>query len=743
MTDPFKDRESELYERPIASREYLIEILTQAGTPLDVDAIAQAINLATEQHEALQRRLLAMCRDGQITRDRADRFLLVDRTDLIAGRFSAHPDGYGFVIRDDGEKDLFVHDKQAMKVYDGDRVLVRAMQFRGRGDLEAKIVEVTDRAHDSLVGQLRCYDGVWLVEPRNRKLVHSVVIHPDQTASAEVGQYVSVTLTTQPSKHASPTGRIVQVIGHDDDPGIEIAVAVGTHDLPHEFSQTALAQAADYGATIDSSIAQQRTDLRDLPFVTIDGEDARDFDDAVYAQRASTGGWKLWVAIADVAEYVKPGMQLDTEALERATSVYFPRQVIPMLPEALSNGLCSLNPDVDRLAMVAEINVTKDGKLAKFNFHEGVFRSHARLTYNQVNAALEDGEKFAALPGGTPVQGNITDLYSLYQALKVTRAERGAIEFEAPEPMFQMDEQGHIQGIAPRWRGDSHKLIEECMLLANVAAAQFLIRHKTPALYRVHLGPPVDKLEATRAALAPLGLHLLGGEEPTPEDFQRVMEQARGRTDEGLIQVLLLRAMSQARYEPDEKGGHFGLGYEAYTHFTSPIRRYPDLMVHRALKAILRKDPKQYPYDLDRLHSLGEHCSNCERRADDASRDVNAWLKCRFMTQRLGNTYQGTVTGVAPFGLFVTLDELFVEGMVHVTALPNDYYTHDAVSHTMRGDKTGLTFRLADTLQVQVARVDMETRRIDFALLGAKPKKKTLKDVLKKQKKQKKKGRRR
>ena len=742
MSDPFKDRESENYERPIASREYLLQILTDAGQPLSFDDIADEIHVPLEQEEALQRRLMAMCRDGQITMDRAERFLLVDKTDLIAGRFSAHPDGFGFVVRDDGEKDLFVHDKQAMKVYDGDRVLVRSVAFRGRGrgDAEAKIVEVTERAHDSLVGQMRRYDGVWVVEPRNRKLVHPVVIHPDQIGGAEVGQYVSVMLTTQPSKQASPTGRVIQVIGHDDDPGIEIAVAVGTHDLPHEFSAQALVQAEGYGEQIDPAIAKTRKNLRDLPFVTIDGEDARDFDDAVYAERSSTGGWKLWVAIADVAEYVKPGMQLDTEALERATSVYFPRQVIPMLPEALSNGLCSLNPDVDRLAMVAEINVTKDGKLSKFNFHEGVFRSHARLTYHQVNQALEDGEAFAALPGGVPVQTNITDLYSLYQALKLTRAERGAIEFEAPEPMFQMDEQGHISGIAPRWRGDSHKLIEECMLLANVAAARFLIRHKTPALYRVHLGPPTDKLTATRAALAPLGLHLGGGDEPTPEDFQVVMEAARGRADQGLIQVLLLRAMSQARYEPDEKGGHFGLGYDAYTHFTSPIRRYPDLMVHRGIKAILRKDPKQYPYDLDRLNSLGEHCSNCERRADDASRDVNAWLKCRFMTQRLGNNYMGTVTGVAPFGFFLTLDDLFVEGMVHVTSLPSDYYQHDPVSHTMRGDKTGLTFRLADQLQVQVARVDMETRRIDFALLGAKSKKVGLKDVLKKQKK---KGRRR
>lgn len=740
MTDPFQDRESENYERPIASREYLLKILTDAGKPLSFDDIADEVHIPLDQEEALQRRLMAMCRDAQITRDREERFLLVDKTDLIAGRFSAHPDGFGFVVRDDGEKDLFVHDKQAMKVYDGDRVLVRAAQFRGRGDAEAKIVEVTDRAHDSLVGQVRRHDGIWLVEPRNRKLVHPVVIHPEQTAGAEEGQYVSVMLTTQPSSKASPTGRIIQIIGHDDDPGIEIAVAVGTHDLPHHFSETAMQQAAGYGESIDQSIAQSRKDLRDMPFVTIDGEDSRDFDDAVYAQRSSTGGWKLWVAIADVAEYVKPGMQLDDEALERATSVYFPREVIPMLPEALSNGLCSLNPGVDRLAMVAEINVTKDGKLSKFNFHEGVFRSHARLTYNQVNAALEDGEAFAALPGGPAVQTNITDLFSLYQALKLTRAERGAIEFEAPEPMFQMDENGHLSGIGTRWRGDSHKLIEECMLLANVAAARFLIRHKVPALYRVHLGPPTDKLTATRAALAPLGLHLGGGDEPTPEDFQVVMEASRGRADEGLIQVLLLRAMSQARYEPDEKGGHFGLGYDAYTHFTSPIRRYPDLMVHRGIKAILRKDAKQYPYDLDRLTALGEHCSNCERRADDASRDVNAWLKCRFMTERLGNTYKGTVTGVAPFGLFITLDELFVEGMVHVTALPADYYQHDPVTHTMRGDKNGLTFRLADTLTVQVARVDMETRRIDFALLGAKPKKTKLKEVLKTQKK---KGRRR
>ncbi|QGG79420.1 ribonuclease R [Litorivicinus lipolyticus] len=721
MKDPFEDRESENYERPIASREFIIQILTDAGKPLSFDDIADDVEIQLDQEEALQRRLMAMCRDAQIASDREGRFMLVDKTDLIAGRFSAHPDGFGFVIRDDGEKDLFVHDKQAMKVYDGDRVLVRAVQFRGRNDYEAKIVEVTDRAHTALVGQLKRNSGVWMVEPRNRKLVHPVIMQPDQIGQAEEGQFVSVELTSQPSHRASPTGRIVQIIGHDDDPGIEIAVAVGTHDLPHEFSQQAIDQADAYGEFIDQGIAATRKDLRALPFCTIDGEDARDFDDAVFAQRTDGGGWKLWVAIADVAEYVKPGMQLDTEAVERATSVYFPRQVIPMLPEALSNGLCSLNPDVDRLAMVAEINVSARGAMTRVNFHEGVFRSHARLTYNQVNDALEDGAAFAAIPGGAAVQTNITDLYSLYHVLKKVRAERGAIEFEAPEPMFQMDANGHIAGITGRWRGDSHKLIEECMLLANVAAAKYLIKHEKPSLYRVHEGPSVDKLIATRAALAPMGLHLQGGDEPTPEDYQAVMEQARGRPDESLIQVLLLRSMSQARYEPDAKGGHFGLGYEAYTHFTSPIRRYPDLMVHRALKSILRKDPSVYPYDQARLETMGEHCSNCERRADDASRDVNAWLKCRFMTQHIGSEFTGVVTGVAPFGLFITLNDMFVEGMVHVTALPADYYRHDATTHSMVGEQSGQTFRLADELKVRVVRVDMDTRRIDFDIPGMQP----------------------
>ena len=743
MKDPFQDRESENYERPIASREFILKILTDAGKPLSFDDIADDVEIPLDQEEALQRRLMAMCRDGQLASDREGRFMLVDKTDLIAGRFAAHPDGFGFVVRDGGEKDLFVHDNRALNVYDGDRVLVRAVQFRGRNDYEAKIVEVTDRAHTTLVGQLKRIDGVWLVEPRNRKLVHPVVMHPDQIGDAEVGQYVSVELTSQPNHRASPTGRIVQVIGHDDDPGIEIAVAVGTHDLPHEFTPEAIAQAEGYGEFIDQGIAATRMDLRHLPFCTIDGEDARDFDDAVYAQRSSTGGWKLWVAIADVAEYVKPGMQLDRDAVERATSVYFPRQVIPMLPEALSNGLCSLNPDVDRLAMVAEINVTPSGGMSRIKFHEGVFRSHARLTYNQVNAALDDGEAFANLPGGAAVQTNVTDLFSLYQVLKAVRADRGAIEFEAPEPMFQMDAQGHIAGITGRWRGDSHKMIEECMLLANVAAAKFLIKHQKPSLYRVHESPSVDKLIATRAALAPLGLHLQGGDEPSPEDYQAVMQQARGRNDESLIQVLLLRSMSQARYEPNPKGGHFGLGYEAYTHFTSPIRRYPDLMVHRALKSIIRKDPSVYPYDQARLETMGEHCSNCERRADDASRDVNAWLKCRFMTQHIGSEFRGVVTGVAPFGLFVTLNDMFVEGMVHVTALPSDYYKHDPVTHSMTGEQTRQTYRLADELTVRVARVDLDTRRIDFDLGGMKAKKTKLKDVLKKSKKKGKRGPRR
>jgi ribonuclease R len=555
---------------------------------------------------------------------------------------------------------------------------------------------VLERANRRIVGRLHSEHGVLFLVPEDRRIAHDILVPPAETGRAKAGEVVTVDLVAQPGAHAQPIGRVAEVLGHHADPGMEIEIAVRKFDLPHEFSRKALAQARALPDEVTE--LENRKDLRELHFVTIDGETAKDFDDAVYARREAKG-WRLWVAIADVSHYVRPGDALDRDARERGTSVYFPRRVIPMLPEKLSNGLCSLNPNVERLAMVCEMAITSEGEVARYEFYAGVIRSRARLTYTEVWERLSSGR----------AAENLRVLYELFHALFAERSRRGAIDFDTLETRMVFDPRGKIERIVPEPRNDAHRIIEECMLAANVCAGNFLASHRQPALYRVHDVPAADKVAALRDFLAELGLQLPGGDIPRPKDYARLLERIRKRPDFGLLQTILLRSLKQAVYSPSNVG-HFGLAFEAYVHFTSPIRRYPDLLVHRAIKATLSRKK----YVEEDWEALGRHCSETERRADEASRDVENWLKCYYMRDHVGGTFSGSITGVVPFGLFVTLDDYFVDGLVHISELGRDYFQFDPARHMLLGERTGRRYRLADRMTVKLVRVDLDTRKIDL-----------------------------
>ncbi|MNF28906.1 Ribonuclease R [compost metagenome] len=625
-------------------------------------------------------------------------------------------------------------------VFDGDRALARVSGLDRRGRREGALVEVLERAHETLVGRFFEESGISMVVADNPKIQQQVLILPGKQGAAHHGQFVQVRIDVWPTVFRQAQGEVVEVLGDYMAPGMEIEVAMRSYDLPHEWPQALLAEAKKLKPEVEEKDKHKRVDLRELPFVTIDGEDARDFDDAVYAEAVKGAGWRLFVAIADVSHYVKVGSALDEEAVKRGNSVYFPERVIPMLPEELSNGLCSLNPLVDRLAMVCEMTVSKSGELTGYQFYEAVIHSHARLTYTKVSQLLEKPNSTEAkylrqqMPHLVP---HLRQLYALYKSLLAARQVRGAIDFETQETRIVFGADRKITEIRPTQRNDAHRLIEECMLCANVATARFLMEHEVPALYRVHDGPPAEKLEKLRSFLGELGLTLYRGKgEPTPKDYLNLLEAVRERPDQHLIQTVMLRSLSQAVYSPDN-AGHFGLNYEAYTHFTSPIRRYPDLLVHRAIRSVIRSKrtsdkvrrvgaasmPKAriYPYDEGRLEQLGEQCSMTERRADEATRDVVNWLKCEYMRERVGDSFPGVITAVTGFGLFVELTDIYVEGLVHVTALPGDYYHFDPVHHRLSGERSGRSYRLGDTIEVLVARVDLDERKIDFEVAGAVP----------------------
>jgi ribonuclease R len=665
----------------------------------------------------------------------------------LEGRVEGHRDGHGFVVPEDGEPVVYLAPQEMRSVLHKDRVRVRILRYDRKGRPEGRVLDILERHKAPIIGRLLHEGGQWLVAPEDRRYGQDILIPKNATASAAVGQVVSVELTETPSLHSQPVGRVAEVLGEIDDPGMEIEIAVRKYEVPHRFSPETLAQAAALPEKIRAADRRHRIELADVPLVTIDGEDARDFDDAVYCEpyhggkgKKAISGWRLLVAIADVSHYVKPGEPLDHDAYERATSVYFPRRVIPMLPERLSNGLCSLNPDEERLAMVCDMLVHEDGAIRAYQFYPAVMRSHARFTYTEVAAILANTRGPEANRRAELVP-HLLHLHELYRALLKQRAKRGAVDFDTTETQIVCDENGRIEKIVPRTRTEAHRLIEEAMLAANVCAADFIAAGEHPSLYRVHEGPTPEKRLALQSYLKALGIGLHLSDEPTPAEMQQIASSTQGRPDATQIHTMLLRSMQQAIYTATNSG-HFGLAYDAYTHFTSPIRRYPDLLVHRVIKALLgarryhlapseltrkpevrrggkvpAKHAKPLSQEMALWEAAGAHCSANERRADEASRDVEAWLKCRYMREHLGEEFSGTVSAVAQFGLFVTLDALHVDGLVHITELGGEYYRFDEARQELRGERTGVRYAIGTRVRVQVSRVDLDGRKIDFRMM--------------------------
>ena len=669
--------------------------------------------------------------------------------ETFEGTVEGHRDGHGFVQRDDGQIDVYLPPNEMRAVIHRDRVIARVTRLDRKGRPEARIVEIIDRPQQPIIGRLLQESGVWLVAPEDRRYGQDILVPKGATGNAQVGQVVVVELTEAPSLFGQPVGRVKEVLGEMDDPGMEIEIAVRKYSVPHQFSAACLAQAAELPVKVRTKDLADRIDLRDIPLVTIDGEDARDFDDAVYCEPAQMGkqkGWRLLVAIADVSYYVDTGSAIDTDAYERATSVYFPRRVIPMLPEKLSNGLCSLNPLVDRLCMVCDMLIDEDGQVFAYQFYQAVMHSHARFTYTDVAAILSNTRGPQAAKHKDRVQ-DLIHLHDVYRSLLKGREKRGAVDFETTETQIICDDSGRIEKIVPRVRTQAHRLIEEAMLAANVCSADFILQAKHPAVFRVHEGPTPEKRETLRNYLKAMGVPATLSENPSPGQFQAIAQASKDRPDAQQIHSMLLRSMQQAIYTP-LNSGHFGLAYPAYTHFTSPIRRYPDLLVHRVIKSILTgrryqlpglplpgeahiklarrlaaqarlKDkpsqPSQKPTaEQQAWEAAGLHCSANERRADEASRDVEAWLKCQYMREHLGEDFSGTVSGVTAFGVFVTLDAMYVEGLVHITELGGDYFKFDETRQELRGERTGIRYNVGARVRVQVSRVDLDGRKIDF-----------------------------
>jgi len=713
--DPHAQREAKKYENPIPSREYILSLLTEQSHPLTFEEIAQILNLQEEQdNEALRRRLRAMERDGQLIRNRKRAYGIVKQMDLIKGRVLGHPDGFGFLVPDDGGDDLFLSAKRMQGVMHGDRIVARVSGIDRRGRREGAPVEVLEHGNHQVVGRFHQEYGVAFVEPSNKRMTQSIMIPPEYRSGALDGQIVVAEILEQPTWRSKAIGKITEVLGDHMAPGMEIDIAVRTYELPEEFPDEVLNYAKTLPNTVPEEAKQGRVDLRHLPLLTIDGEDARDFDDAVYCEKDGRY-WKLYVAIADVSYYVEPGSALDKEAINRGNSVYFPGKVIPMLPEQLSNGLCSLNPHVDRLCMVCEMQLTGSANVKSYQFYEAVMRSVARTTYTEVAAAVVDknSQVREQYKGILP---HLEDLYELYIQFAAKRRKRGVIEFDSNETRIIFSDERKIEKILPVVRNDAHKLIEEFMIAANVCAAEFLESQNMPALYRVHNGPTEEKLADLRAFLAEHGLRLGGGQSPLPKHYAALLESIKDRPDRGVYEIMLLRSLSQAVYCPDN-GGHFGLAFDAYTHFTSPIRRYPDLLVHRAIKHLVKnKKKKGFKYSLEEMETFGENCSMTERRADDATRDAMDWLKTEYMQDKVGQVFSGKITTVTSFGVFVLLDEAYVEGLVHITALDNDYFHYDPIKQRLVGERTRKVYGLHDPLMIKVVRADLEDKKIDFEL---------------------------
>ncbi|MGK4330525.1 ribonuclease R [Lonsdalea quercina] len=721
--DPFLEREAEKYDSPIPSREYILAHLAKRDTPISREELAKDLDLTSdEQQEALRRRLRAMERDGQLVFTRRKCYALPEKLDLLRGTVMGHRDGFGFLRVEGRKDDLYLSAEQMKTTIHGDVVLAQPLGEDRKGRREGRIVRVLEPRTSQIVGRYFTEAGTGFVVPDDSRLSFDILIPPESVSGARMGSVVVVELTQRATRRSKAVGQIVEVLGENMGTGLAVDIALRTHDIPHAWPPEVEEQVGEYSSEVPESAKQGRIDLRQLPLVTIDGEDARDFDDAVFCQKKRGGGWRLWVAIADVSYYVRPNTPLDTEARARGTSVYFPSQVVPMLPEALSNGLCSLNPQVDRLCMVCEMTISAQGRLSSYKFYEAVMSSHARLTYTKVWNILQGDEALRA--HYQPLVGALEELHEMYKVLDKAREQRGGIAFETEEAKFIFNADRRIDRVEAVVRNDAHKLIEECMILANIAAAKFVEKHEEPALFRVHDRPTEDHVLALRSVLGELGLTLKGGMKPQPQDYAELMTQLADRPDRDMLQTMLLRSMKQAVYDPENRG-HFGLALTSYAHFTSPIRRYPDLSLHRAIKYLL-SDRKARSTATGGWHSemaeclqLGQHCSMTERRADEATRDVADWLKCDFMQDHVGEVFTGVISSVTGFGFFVRLNDLFIDGLVHVSSLDNDYYRYDNIGQRLIGESRGQVYRLGDVVEIRVEAVHMDERNIDFALVSS------------------------
>ena len=718
MRDPHAAREAQKYDRPIPSREAILALLEERGELLTEARIAEALAIGDEADlEALRKRLGAMVRDGQLLLGRRGGYAPTQKLDLIAGLVIANAEGYGFLRPDAGGDDLYISPQQMRAVMHGDRVLASVVGIDRRGRRQGAIAEVLQRRSSRLVGRVVVENGVTSVTPDDRRILQEVMIKPGEEQGATSGEIVVVEITDPPTSQRGPKGVIKAVLGERLQPSLVVEMAIASHDLPHEWPPEVLREAAQVEPQVSAAEREGRTDIRSLPLVTIDGADARDFDDAVYAEPKRGGGFRLIVAIADVSHYVRIGSALDREAYERSTSTYFPGFVVPMLPETLSNGICSLMPKVERMCMVCDMQVDAEGNVVKSKFYDAVMLSHARLTYDKVWQAVGLREE-EALQEVADVLPQLENLHALYKAMAAQRKRRGAIDFETPEVKFRLDQTGSVESMGATERNDAHKLIEECMIAANVQAALYLEKKKIPALFRAHEPPPAEKYEDLQQFLREFKLSMPSVDRVTPADFSEVLRMVRDRPERELIQSVLLRSQSMAAYQPDNRG-HFGLALTAYAHFTSPIRRYPDLLVHRAIRfALTGRKPSDYSYTPAEMAAMAIHCSQRERRAEEAERDVDERFKCAWMEKHIGSEFEGVVTGVTSFGLFVELDESKVSGLVHISQLANDYYHFDAIRKLLKGERTGTQFRLGDHVRVQVLRASLEDRKIDFRLVA-------------------------
>jgi ribonuclease R len=710
--DPRFGEESTRYERPVPSREWLLKSLAEAREPLAFPALADRLGVGDADRDALAKRLEAMVRDGQLLRNRAGQYCLIDRLALVVGTVSGHRDGFGFLAPDGGGDDLFLPYREMRMLFPGDRVAARVAGRDERGRPEGAVVEVLERRTRQVAGRFTLEAGVGFVVPDNRRISQRVVVPREHAGPARHGDLAVVEITEQPSRNRDPVGRVLRVLPEGGGAATAIDLAIASHGLSHEFPAEAVREARHYGREVDAAAAAGREDLRRLPLVTIDGEDARDFDDAVWAEETPQG-FRLIVAIADVSHYVRPGAALDAEARERATSVYFPNRVLPMLPEELSNHLCSLMPQVDRLCMACDMQVSRAGHVTRSRFYSAIMRSAARLTYTQVAAQLE-GRDPAARAALAPVAPVIERLHRLYRSLRRHRESRGALDFEAPEVKVLLDAQGMVTGIREYPRNDAHRLIEECMIAANVEAAKFLKKRRLPALFRIHGKPDEERMEELKRFLSMRGVHLDIAGDLTPARLQKTLQSIAARPDAGVIENAIIRSLPQALYQPMNIG-HFGLALAEYAHFTSPIRRYPDLLVHRGIRhALAGGTADDFVHSAREMETLGQECSMRERKADEAARSVVAWLKCEYMRPRVGEEFDAVVTGVAEFGAFVQLKGLQVDGLVHVTALPRDYFRFHERDRTLVGERTRLSISIGDELRVRLVRVDSAERKIDF-----------------------------